>query len=69
MTLTLTLTDPHDAFERFCAPVFCDIIRNYFAPKLGHIVTSFTFLFPHILTMMLLSIMLYTYWTPLATGH
>ena len=24
MTLSLTLTDPHDAFESFCAPVFCD---------------------------------------------
>jgi len=22
-TLILTLTDPHDAFEKFCAPVFC----------------------------------------------
>src|SRR6218665_3915123 len=39
-TLTLTLTDPHNAFESWCAPVFCDFIRNYFAPKLGHIVTS-----------------------------
>jgi len=26
----LTLNDRHDAFESFCAPVFCDFIRNYF---------------------------------------
>src|SRR6218665_3028185 len=26
----LTRNDRHDAFERFCAPVFCDFIRNYF---------------------------------------
>jgi len=29
-TLTLTLTDPHDAFESFCAPVIYDFIRSYF---------------------------------------
>ena len=29
MTLTLTLTNPHNVFERFCATVFCDIIRSY----------------------------------------
>jgi len=29
-TLTLTLTDPHDAFESFCAPVVCDFIWNPF---------------------------------------
>src|SRR6218665_568022 len=40
MTLTLTQTDPHDIFESFCSPIFCDFIRNYFDPKLGHIVTS-----------------------------
>ena len=27
--LNLTLTDPHDAFEICCAPVFCEFIRNY----------------------------------------
>ena len=32
--------DPHDAFEKNFAPVFCDFIRNNFAPKLGHLVTS-----------------------------
>ena len=26
----LTLNDRHGAFESFCAPVFCDFIRNYF---------------------------------------
>src|SRR6218665_3945406 len=26
--LNLTLTDPHGAFESFCAPIFCDFIRN-----------------------------------------
>jgi len=26
--LTMTLTDPHDAFEGFYAPVFCDFIQN-----------------------------------------
>jgi len=30
MALILTLKDPLDAFESFCAPVFCDLIRNYF---------------------------------------
>ena len=40
VTLTLTgLTDIDDAFERFCAHIFCDFIRNYFALKLGHFVT------------------------------
>jgi len=29
-TLTMTLTDPQDTFESFCAPEFCDFIRNYF---------------------------------------
>ena len=28
--LILTLTDNLDAFESFCAPVFCDFIQNYF---------------------------------------
>ena len=27
-TLTLTLTDPHGAFENSCLPVFCDFVRN-----------------------------------------
>ena len=27
-TLTLTTNDPHHAFESFCAPVFCDFMRN-----------------------------------------
>ena len=33
----LTLNDRHDAFEGFCASVFCDFIRNYFfrTPKLS----------------------------------
>src|SRR6218665_1304259 len=26
----LTLNNRHGAFESFCAPVFCDFIRNYF---------------------------------------
>jgi len=29
-TLTLTLTDPHNAFESFCAPIFGNYMRNYF---------------------------------------
>jgi len=28
--LNLTLTDPHGAFESFCAPILCDFIRNYY---------------------------------------
>jgi len=28
-TLTLTLTDPHKAFESFCAPVSCFFVWNY----------------------------------------
>jgi len=24
-----TLTDPHGAFESFCAPAFCGFVRNY----------------------------------------
>jgi len=27
-TLALTLTDPQDAFDSFCAPVFCDFARS-----------------------------------------
>lgn len=27
-TLNLTITDPHDTFESFCRPVFCDFIQN-----------------------------------------
>jgi len=30
ITLTLTLTDPHGAFERFFAPEFCDFMQNYY---------------------------------------
>src|SRR6218665_3535795 len=40
--LNLTLTDPHGAFESFCAPIFCDFIRNYYMSELGHIDTSFS---------------------------
>jgi len=29
-TLTITLTVLHNAFESFCAPLFCDFIQNYF---------------------------------------
>jgi len=32
-TLALTLTDPHDAFDSFCAPVFCDFVRTIPAPS------------------------------------
>jgi len=32
-TLSMTLTDPQDAFESFCVPVFCDFIRNYRVPN------------------------------------
>ena len=35
-TLTLTLTDPRDAFECFCAPIFCDLIWNYFLDSESH---------------------------------
>src|SRR6218665_502022 len=42
-TLTLTLTDHHDAFESLCAPLFCDFIQNYFAPKLEHNYSHFVF--------------------------
>ena len=28
-TLALTLTDPHSALGSFCAPEFCDFVRNY----------------------------------------
>ena len=27
--LALTLTDPNDAFESFCTPVFFDFVQNY----------------------------------------
>src|SRR6218665_2329840 len=39
-TLALTLTDHHDAFESFCAPVFCDFVRNYSCTVDGAVVTS-----------------------------
>ena len=38
--LALTLTDHHDAFESFCAPVFCDFVRNYSCTVDGAVVTS-----------------------------
>jgi len=40
-TLTLTLTDPHHAFQRFCAPVFCDFLRNFSCTVDGAIYTPF----------------------------
>ena len=39
-TLALTLTDHHDALESFCAPVFCDFVRNYSCTVDGAVVTS-----------------------------
>src|SRR6218665_2820771 len=39
-TLALTLADHHDAFEIFCAPVFCDFLRNYSCTVDGAVVTS-----------------------------
>src|SRR6218665_2008702 len=39
-TLILTLTDPHCAFESFCAPAFFDFIRNYSCTFDGAVVTS-----------------------------
>ena len=39
-TLVLTLVDHHDAFEGFCAPVFCDFVRNYSCTVDGAVVTS-----------------------------
>jgi len=41
-TLALTLTDPHGAFENFCAPEFCDFVRNYSCTVDGAVVTSNT---------------------------
>ena len=41
MTLSVTLTDPHDAFESFYTPVFCDFIRNYSGTYVGPLVTSY----------------------------
>jgi len=40
-TLNLTQTDLHDAFEIFCAPVFCYFTRNYSGSELGPLVTSY----------------------------
>src|SRR6218665_997284 len=37
----LTLTYPDDAFESFCAPAFCDFIRNYSPTDVCPLVTSF----------------------------
>ena len=39
MTLTLTLTNPRDTFENFCAPVFWDFVWDYFCAVNGTIVT------------------------------
>src|SRR6218665_3205677 len=39
-TLALILADHHDDFERFCAPVFCDFVRNYSCTVDGAVVTS-----------------------------
>src|SRR6218665_3594962 len=41
MRLALTLADHPDAFESFCAPVFCDFVRNYSCTINGAVVTSF----------------------------
>src|SRR6218665_882306 len=40
LMLILTLTDPHDAFESFCEPAFCDFVRNYSCTVDGAVVTS-----------------------------
>src|SRR6218665_3610750 len=36
----LTLTYHDDAFESFCAPAFCDFIRNYSGTDICPLVTS-----------------------------
>jgi len=43
MTLALTLADHHGDFESFCAPVFCDFIRNYSCTVDGAVVTSYIY--------------------------
>jgi len=48
-TLTLTLTDPQNAFERFCVPVYCDFIRNYLGTHVGSLVTSFFIILLHMI--------------------
>src|SRR6218665_314035 len=40
----LTLTYPDGAFESFCAPAFCDFIRNYSRTELCPLVTSYILL-------------------------
>jgi len=40
--LALSLTDHHDAFESFWAPVFCDFVRNYSCTVDGAVVTWIT---------------------------
>jgi len=43
MIFTLTLTNPHEAFERFCARaarIFCDFTWNYYCTVDGAVVTS-----------------------------
>ena len=37
----LTLNDRHEAFESFCAPVFCDFMRNYSGSDVIALVTSY----------------------------
>lgn len=39
MTLTLTLTDPHEAFERFVRRYYCDFVWSYCCTIDGAIVT------------------------------
>ena len=44
-TLTLTLTNPHDVFESFCAPVFCYFKRSYSGTYVDPLVTSYLITF------------------------
>jgi len=39
-----TISAHYDAFESFCAPVFCDFVRNYSCTVDGAVVTSFSIL-------------------------
>ena len=39
-THTLTLKDPHNAFESFCVQALCDFIWNYSGTYIGPLVTS-----------------------------
>jgi len=38
-TLAMTLADHHDAFESYCAAMFCDFVRNYSCTVNGALVT------------------------------